>query len=663
MSERRVLPYGSWPSPITIEMAVASQVSLREPRMFGDDVYWTELRPAEKGRQVIVRWNPTDGVEDVTPPPFNARTMIHEYGGGWYTSDHTRKAIYFSNLPDGRIYRQPIAGGPVPLTAAGPFRYGDLAFDLANARIVCVREDHTGLDASGEANEHGRISEPRNELVAVDVTSGDVKVLATGRDFYSSPRVGNHRLAWLEWDHPNMPWDSTELCVADISASGATSNVRVVAGGNDESIVQPEWSPDESLVFVSDRSDWWNLYRWTESGEAVALAPMKADFAGPQWVFGMSWYSIDSDGTVYAASGGEDGEGGVWAIPVEGSPRQLALSDERVESLQARDGRLLYIGGSWSEPRAIVLYVVATGERQVLSKQFELEIDRAYLAKPEEIDFPTTGGDTAFALYYPPTNRDFAGPANERPPLVVMSHGGPTSSATTALQLEINSFTSRGFAVVDVNYRGSSGHGRAYMRRLDGMWGVYDVDDCIAAARFLADRGDIDPERMTIRGGSAGGYTTLAALTFHDVFAAGASHYGVGDLEGLARFTHKFEAHYLDRLVAPYPEGIELYHERSPIYHVDRLSRPLIVLQGVDDMVVPIVQAEQIVDALRRQRIPFAYLPFEGEGHGFRQAANMRRALEAELSFYAQVFGFELADDFEAVKVEFLDDGRSSSAA
>jgi len=665
MSDRRALPYGSWPSPITIEMAVASQMALREPRLFGKDVYWTEGRPTEQGRQVIVRWNERDGACDVTPPPFNARTMIHEYGGGWYTVDSSDGTVYFSNLPDSRIYRvssNDPATVPQPLTSPGEQRYGDLVMDSARNRLICIREDHTGLPHGFEASEGGRIKEPVTELVAVDLTSGATRVLASGYDFYSTPRVSpdGNRLAWLAWRHPNMPWDESELWVAEFDSDGRLTSERKVAGDDDESIVQPEWAPDGTLVFVSDRSGWWNLHRLDldQGGEAaIPLAPMKAEFAGPQWVFGMCWYGIDGDGTIYASGGGEDGDGGgIWVISSKAEPRVLDVPDARVESLQVRDGKLLFIGGSWAEPRRIVLFDIATGERRVLRDQFALEIDTAFLAQPQEIEFPTSGGDVAFGLYYAPTNPGLRGMPGEKPPLVVMSHGGPTSSATTALQLEIAAFTSRGFAVVDVNYRGSTGHGREYMRGLDGMWGINDVDDCIAAAKYLVKRGDADPDRLVIRGASAGGYTTLAALAFHDVFAAGASHYGVGDIEALARFTHKFESHYLDRLVAPYPEGTNLYRERSPIYHVDNLRRPLIVLQGADDMVVPVAQAEQMVDALRRRRIPHSYLVLEGEGHGFRQLPNMKRALEAELSFYAQVFGFDLADDFEPIEVEFRAD-------
>ena len=653
MAQRRVLPYGAWSSPITLDMAVGASTSLREPRVVGDAIYWTEGRPEEGGRQVIVRWTERTGAADVIPAPFNARTMIHEYGGGWYAVDPADETVYFCNESDGRVYRQAREGMPQAVTPDGPWRYGDLELDFARKRIVCIREDHSGL-ANAVAQDGQRIAEPRNELVAIDIASGAATVLSTGYDFYSSPRVAGDRLTWLSWRHPNMPWDGSELWVAQIDAGSKLANEQLVAGGKDESVVQPQWAPDGSLVFVSDRSGWWNLYRLpVDSTEAVALAPMKAEFAGPQWVFGMRWYDIADDGSIVAVArrGGKDS---LWLIPAAGDPERIDLPDQRIASVQVGAHRVVYQAASWDQPAAIVMLDLDSGTRHAVCASFTLGVDEAHLSRPEQIEFPTTDGDTAYALYYPPTNPDFAAPGGERPPLIVEIHGGPTSSVGGGLSMGYNLFTSRGFAVVDVDYRGSNGFGREYMRKLYGNWGVSDVDDVVAAARFLAERGDVDPDRMAIRGGSAGGYTVLAALTIHELFAAGASHYGVGDLEALARFTHKFESHYLDQLVAPYPQAIETYRERSPIYHVDRLSRPLIVLQGVDDMVVPIAQAEQIVDALRRQQIPHAYLAFEGEGHGFRRAENIRRALEAELSFYAQVFGFTLADDFEPVHVEFL---------
>jgi dipeptidyl aminopeptidase/acylaminoacyl peptidase len=641
VASKSTLPYGSWKSPISIAMAVAGSVSLREPRLDGDDVYWTEGRPQELGRQVIVRWNEREGAVDVTPPPFNARTMAHEYGGGWYAVHEG--TVFFSNLDDGRIYRQRRGEQPVPLTAEGPYRYGDLVFDSARQRLLCVREDRSAEP------------EPQDSLVAIDVDTGETTVLAEGYDFYSTPRPSpdGRMLAWLAWRHPNMPWDATELWVADISADGRPTGDRMVAGGGEESVVQPEWAPDGSLVFVSDRTGWWNLYRWRNGDDIVALMPAEAEFAGPQWVFGMRWFGVAPDGTIVAVAHEENGAQ-LWMIPARGEPERIAVPDRAVDSVVVGDKHVAYLATGPSQPRSLVLLDLANGERRVLRSAFELEVDPAFLSSPEAITFPTTGGEVAHAHYYPPTNPDFEGPTDERPPLIVMSHGGPTSNAGSGLDLGKQVFTSRGFGVVDVDYRGSSGYGREYMRKLDGQWGIADVDDCIAAARFLAARGDVDEARMAIRGGSAGGYTTLCALTFHDVFAAGASHFGVGDLEALARDTHKFESRYLDRLVAPYPEAADVYRERSPIHFTERISRPLIVLQGSEDKVVHPSHAESIVAALRERQIPHAYLLFEGEGHGFRQAANIRRALEAELSFYAQVFGFALDDHVDPVKVDFL---------
>jgi dipeptidyl aminopeptidase/acylaminoacyl peptidase len=663
MTDRRELPYGSWPSPISIEMAVASSLSLREPRLDGDDVYWTEGRPSEGGRQVIVRWNESDGAMDVTPPEFNARTMAHEYGGGWYAVHGG--TVYFVNLADGRIYRQPRGGKPEALTEEGPYRHGDLVVDATRNRLLCVREDMSnvtgghGADDAQKAAEGDRPPEPQDLLIAVDLATGAVDRLASGYDFYSTPRPSpdGTMLAWLSWRHPNMPWDTTELWLAELDADGRPANQRMVAGGGEESVVQPEWAPDGSLVFASDRSGWWNLYRLTDPssvGEPSPVLPMDAEFAGPQWVFGMLWYGFAADGTIIASahSGGYDR---LLAIPVDGgAPRHLEIPDEILDNIVVSGQRVCYLGAGSTQPRSVVLLDLSTGKRRVLRSAFDLEVGATYISRPEAITFPTTDGDLAHALYFPPTNPDVTHPANERPPLVVLSHGGPTSQTSRSLDFNRQAFTSRGFAVVDVNYRGSNGYGREYMRKLDGRWGIVDVEDCIAAANYLAERGDVDPKRMAIRGGSAGGYTTLCALVFHDVFAAGASHYGVGDLEALARDTHKFESRYLDRLVAPYPEGVDVYRERSPIHFTDRIRCPLIVFQGEDDMVVPIAQAEQLVASLRERRVPHAYVAFAGEGHGFRQAANIRRALESELSFYGQVFGFSLADGMDPVKVEFL---------
>ncbi|HVM31050.1 MAG TPA: prolyl oligopeptidase family serine peptidase [Candidatus Limnocylindrales bacterium] len=645
MTSRRRLPYGSWPSPISVEMAVAGSLSLREPRLDGEDVYWIEGRPQERGRQVIVRWDVGGEPRDLTPTDHNARTMVHEYGGGAYTV--ADRIMYFSNLADGRVYRQLLGEDPTPISPAGPFRYADFVVDGPHQRVLCVREDHT----AGHA-------EPVNELVALPLAGGKPVVLATGHDFYSTPRPSpdGTQLAWLTWSHPDMPWDSTRLWLADVDDDGQVGQARLVAGGSEESVVQPEWAPGGGLVFVSDRSGWWNLHLLAEpsgKGAVRALGEMEAEFAGPQWVFGMTWYGFGADGAIVAAAR-RHGRDELWRIVPGGTAEQLDVPDTEIGDLRVGGDRVLYIGASPTAPNAVVLLDLRSGERQVLRSTFDLDIDAADIAAAEPITFPTTGGRQAHALFYRPTNRQCEGLPGERPPLVVMSHGGPTSSAWGGLDLEKQLFTSRGFAVVDVDYGGSVGYGRGYMRRLDSAWGIVDVEDCINAALSLAERGEVDRDRMAITGGSAGGFTTLCALVFHDVFACGASHYGVGDLEALARDTHKFESRYLDRLVGSYPAAASVYRERSPVHACDRLTRPLIVLQGSDDKVVPPAQAESLVAVLRERRIPHAYLLFEGEGHGFRQAANIRSALEAELSFYAQVFGFELADDIEPVPVENL---------
>lgn len=659
MADRRVLPYGSWPSPISVEMSVAGALSLREPRLDGEDVYWIEGRPQERGRQVVVRFGADGQIVDVTPPGFDVRTMAHEYGGGAYSV--AGGTVYFANLADARLYRQRPGSVPEPVTAEGPYRYADLAVDAPRNRVLAVREDHTpalGRAAAVEqmGDRQARGPEPENTLVGIDLDSGEQTVLARGHDFYSTPRLSPdaRRLAWLCWRHPNMPWDGTELWLADLDESGVPRAAQCVAGGATESIVQPEWSVDGTLLFVSERSGWWNLYRHDAGGEDRPLAPMEAEFAGPQWVFGLRWYGVAADRSIVAIAR-RDGRDGLWRIPPDGSPpRRFDVPDQQIQNVHVEGSRAVYVGSSATESRAILLFDVDTGERRVLRRASSFDLDAAYVSSPETISFPTADGREAHALYYRPTNPAAEAPAGERPPLVVMSHGGPTSYAWGGLDLETQMFTSRGFAVVDVDYGGSTGYGREYRQRLDGQWGIVDVQDCIHAARFLAARGDVDAERMAIRGGSAGGFTTLAALVFHDVFAAGATHYGVGDLEALARDTHKFESRYLDRLVAPYPEGVDVYRERSPVHHMERINRPVIVLQGEDDRVVPVAQAEALVRACRDKRIPHSYLLFAGEGHGFRRAETMIRAREAELSFYAQVFGFELADAIEPVPVAFL---------
>ena len=605
-------PYGSWPSPITAASLVERAVSLGGLRATADALWWSEGRPAEAGRQVVVRWTPGADPVDVLPAPFSARTTVHEYGGGAFAV--RGDVLFFSNFADQRLYR-----GDRPITPddGGRTRYADADVSPDGSRLACVRERH--LD-DGVVNDL--------VLVAVDGATPPT-VVAEGHDFYAAPRWSpdGARLAWLAWDHPRMPWDGTVLEV----------DGTVVAGGADESVSQPRWAPDGALHWISDRTGWWNLYR-----EGEPLAPAPAEYAGPDWVFGQSTYAFLPDGRTVAT----------WSAA--GAARLGILGEDPFDlpytsfsALTVFGNRVAAIAASATTAPQVVLLDPLT----VVRSSRPVVPDPGYLSAPRPIEFPTAGGAIAHALFYAPANADCQGPTGERPPLVVTSHGGPTAQASTALELRTQFWTSRGIAVVDVDYRGSSGYGRDYRRALNGQWGVADVEDCLAAARHLADAGEVDGRRMVIRGGSASGLTTLLALT-RRVFAAGASLYGVVDLAALATDTHKFEARYLDGLVGPWPDAAEVYRERSPLTHADELSAPLIIFQGLDDKVVPPAQAEVLVAALRRAGLPFAYLTFEGEAHGFRKAETIERVVEAELSFYGQVLGFTPADDIEPVSIE-----------
>ncbi|NIN67269.1 MAG: prolyl oligopeptidase family serine peptidase [Anaerolineae bacterium] len=609
----------------------------------GDDVYWLQIRPHEGGRYVITRRTPDGKISDVTLAPFNVRTRVHEYGGGdFLVSDRT---VYFSNFVDQRLYRQEPGGEPTPITPEDDFRYADGVMDRLRRRLICVREDHT---VSGE--------DAINSLVSIDLERPDAgRVMVSGNDFYSSPRLSpdGSRLAWLTWNHPNMPWDGTQLWVGVLEADGSLGRAELVCGGQDESIFQPEWSPDGVLHFVSDRTGWWNLYRRLGGG-IEPLCEMEADFGYPQWVFGLSLYGFESPNRIICAYADQ----GVWRLASLGTTSGLLELIEtpytEIWRVRALPGRAVFAAGSPSEPPSLVELDVTTGQMEVLHCSSDVVIEEGYLTYPRAIEFPTEHGLTAHALYYPPQNRQYVAPAGERPPLIVMSHGGPTSSTWTTRRLEVQYWTSRGMGVLDVNYGGSTGYGRAYRERLKGRWGVVDVDDCVNGALHLVKGGEVDGDRLAIRGSSAGGYTTLCALTFRDVFSAGASYYGVSDVEALAKETHKFESRYLDSLIGPYPEQRELYEERSPIHFAERLSCPVIFFQGLEDHVVPPSQAELMVNALRAKGVPVAYIAFEGEQHGFRRAETIKRTLDAELYFYSRIFGFDLAEPVEPVPIENL---------
>jgi dipeptidyl aminopeptidase/acylaminoacyl peptidase len=589
-----------------------------------------------------VRWTRAKGTSDVTPAPFSARTRVHEYGGGSFIVQDN--SIYFSNFADQRLYVTGDHSPPRPVTPEAELRYADGVIDARRQRIICVCEDHS--DPGSEAS---------NSIVALDADGGAARRLMWGNDFYSSPRLSpdGTLLAWLTWNHPSMPWDAAELWIGRLTADGSVGNVTRLAGGLDQSVCQPRFSPDGTLYFVWEKTGWWNLHRW--NGQKIdALCDMQAEFAGPQWVFGMSHYAFESAARIicsYTLSGTS------YLASLDTSTLQLQRMEvpcSSISAVQAGPGFAVLLAGSPEEAQAVVRLDLSNGKHEVLRRSSEVKVEERYISIPSTIEFPTENGLTAHAFYYRPKNPQFAPPPGDKPPLLVVSHGGPTSAASSTLNLSVQYWTSRGFAVADVNYGGSAGYGRDYRRRLDGQWGIVDVNDCVNCARYLTNRGDVGAQRIAIRGGSAGGYTTLAALTFRDTFAAGASYYGVSDLEALARETHKFESRYLDSLIGPYPARRDLYAERSPIYSAEHLSCPVIFFQGDEDRVVPPNQAEKMVEVLRSKGIPVAYLLFAGEQHGFRKAENIKRALDAELYFYSRIFRFDLPEPVEPVRIDNL---------
>ena len=650
MSIPQTAPYGSWKSPITSDLIVAGSIRLGELRLDGQDIYWSEGRPTEGGRNVVLRRSPDGKTIDITPAaPFNVRTRVHEYGGGAYQVKDG--VVYFSNFVDQRLYRQHLGEPPEPITPEGDWRYADAVVDVERDRLVCIREDHTG---GGH--------EPANTIVAISLnnTPDSGTVLVSGSDFYASPRLSpdGTRLSWISWNHPNMPWDGTELWVAELQADGTIGSSQQIAGGKAESIFQPEWSPDGVLYFASDRTGWWNLYRWQPDqagqGQIEPLCPKDAEFGQPQWVFNMTTYGFESADRLICTYT----EAGIQHL-AQLNTRTLELTEIEtpyalIAGLQVAPGYVALLGGSALKPSAIVQLDLQTSEFRELRRSSKVDVDAGYLSEPEVIEFPTENNLTAYAFYYAPQNKDYVAPEGEHPPLLVKIHGGPTAATFATFNPSIQYWTSRGIAILDVNYGGSTGYGRAYRERLKGNWGIVDVDDCVNGAKYLANQGLVDGDRLCIDGGSAGGYTTLAALVFRDVFKAGASYYGVSDLIALVRDTHKFESRYLDGLIGDYPEQEEIYTARSPINFAEQLSCPVIFFQGDEDKVVPPNQAEMMVEILKAKGLPVAYVLFEGEQHGFRKAENIKRALDGEIYFYSRVFGFELADEVEPVAIENL---------
>jgi dipeptidyl aminopeptidase/acylaminoacyl peptidase len=616
---------GIWPSPISAEVVAAGASPLSQPMLDGADTYWLAGRASEGGRTTLMRQRGQD-VVDMTPAPFNVRSRVHEYGGGACLV--TGGDVYFSNFADNRLYAMKDGSAPAPLTQPGPHRYADFIFDAQRHRLVSVREDHEA--GSGQ---------PVNTLCAI-AADGSETVLMSGSDFYAAPRLSPDglTLAWISWDHPRMPWQGTELWVAEVLSDGALGTALLVAGGPQEAVCQPEWSPSGVLHFVSDRSGWWNLYRLVDNA-VQALCERAAEFATPHWSFGGSMYGFRADQEIVCTYI-ENGVSRLAQLSTDNGKLHLIPNPfEEIRDLRVSGSVVVMLGGAPTIPLELSRIDLYTEQHEVLARSITALPPAGYLSVPESITYPTSGNRIAHAFFYPPASAAFEAAPGSRPPLMVISHGGPTGMASNTLKLATQFWTSRGFAVLDVNYGGSSGFGRDYRDALKGQWGVIDVDDCVAGAHYLATLGSVDPERLVIRGGSAGGLTTLCALTFHDVFKAGASYYGVSDLAGLDADSHKFESHYNEYLIAPAPESARLYLERSPINHTARLKRPMIFFQGLDDKVVPPQQSEVMVTALRKSGVPVAYMTLEGEGHGFRKADSIVRTLEAELYFYLRIFG------------------------
>lgn len=638
---KEIRPFGSWTSPISPSMLASASRDMSDPILTADQTaYWLESRPLEGGRYVIMRQKREDeSPVELTPPPFNVRTRVHEYGGAPYTVAHD--TLYFSHYGDHRLYRQIVGLQPEAMTPPLPMRYADLIWDERRGCLLAVREDHSESDV-GAVNSIVRIDPDRHDGGAL---------LIDGYDFYMYPRLSpdGAQLAWICWNHPNMPWDGTELWIGDFAPDGQLINRMKIAGGPAESIFQPCWSPDNTLYFVSDRTGWWNLYRWNQ-GEVQAVMPREAEFGRPAWVLGLSMYGFSSDRLIAIYS--QRGIDHLVAINLkEGSFEEMASSYTTLADVQCQAQGAILLAGSPTQPTALVRLDAQGHFRTVIRSEGGPTLDPADISEPTALEFPTESGFTAHMWYYPPKNARFSGPETELPPLIVFNHGGPTSQSNSSFSLVRQFWTSRGFAVADVNYRGSTGYGRAYRELLNRAWGIVDVEDCCNAALYLVGARLADPSRLAIRGGSAGGYTTLACLTFKDVFAVGTSYYGVSDIAALARDTHKFESRYMERLVGPWPQDAAVFAARSPLMHTERVVRPVIFFQGLDDKVVPPNQAELMVEDLKRRGVPVAYLTFEGEGHGFHSAHAVEQSIAAELSFYIRILGIRTDEDLLPVAI------------
>lgn len=636
----------SWKSEISAELITKQGLRLSEIKIDGEKIYWLEGRPKESGRYVIVSKSLNESnVKDILPRGYNSRNSVHEYGGASFTVKNDK--VFFTNWDDQRIYC--IDDKKIfPITPSShlekSLRYSDLTLTKDIKWIICIRENH---DNEGE---------PINEIVAVKTDgSFDVKILISGNDFYSSPRLNknNDKLTWTQWNHPNMPWDETELCSAQIDSKNCSiGEINFIAGGDGISILQPNWSDKGELVYVSDESGWWNLHK-SNNGKNKNILDESKEHAGPSWQFGFKTYDFyKKDNIIIRGLSDDKKEGLIRILDLNGTIKEeINLDHTQISYLNVHGDNLFFIGSSPSKNDEIIKYGIEDKSVEIIKKSSDLEIPNSELSIAEEINFSTTNNSKAYAFYYPPKNNNYSN-NDINPPLLVISHGGPTSAASNSLSLSIQFWTNRGFAVVDVNYRGSTGYGRKYRDELKGNWGVYDAEDCIAAVKYLSEEKLIDPKKVVIKGGSAGGYTTINALTFYDNFAAGATYYGIADLSVFINDTHKFESMYLESLIGKYPKEKQKYYDRSAINFTEKLSAPMIILQGSEDKIVPVSQAEIMADALKKKQIPHALIIFEGEQHGFRKAENIKSSLESELYFYSQVLGFNLNENISIIEIE-----------
>ena len=651
---KKTAPYGTWDSHLTSDKLTKGNIGFSDVAFIDGAPAWVEGRPWESGRCVLCT-NKDGQDSDIVPEHFNVRTRVHEYGGG-VVSVSDSGDVWFNDVVTGQVYvcapdntiRQ------ITKTPEGQdIRFADFCPDDKRGGCFAV------IEIAGKSHS----DEPTNSLCFMDGQTGDVHIIHQGQDFYTSPTLSpdGQTLAFVSWNHPNMPWDKTVVWLADLNADGGIDNVHAVVDDDDVSALHPAFAPNGTFHYVSDKAGYWQIYSHNPDSDDVCLTPHNAEYGLPHWVFGMRTYGFTAGGDLIATRMTVDKHeiGRVHGHDSGGDFVAYDVPFASYDGIRIHGDKAIFIAGHPSKAPMVVVLDTKTGDYDII-KQSVADILSGDILSADDISvaqvvtYPSDGGDV-YAYYYPPANAGYTGIDGEKPPLMVRTHGGPTASVTAALNLnKIQYWTNRGFAVLDVNYSGSTGYGRAYRNRLRGQWGILDVADCVSGVKYLTEQGKIDPERVVITGGSAGGYTTLCALAFTDVFKAGCSSYGIGDITALVEDTHKFESRYMDSLIGPWPEAAEIYRERSAINSLETLNCPVIFLQGDEDKVVPPNQAEMMVDALNKKGVPNAYLLFEGEGHGFRKSENVKKAIDAELSFYAQIFGFQPAGDIPPVAIDNL---------